>query len=172
MKKTFLIPLALLIPITLMAASGAGRLAAVYFENTHTTTPSTPAAGRARVYVKSDNKIYILDSSGTETQVTSGGAASLSVSVETGNDTMSNSDDVLLMNCSAPCTLTLQAVGSATVKLYRIKNIGTHMVTVDANGSETFDRTAELTVELPPGGLPTSGIAIVPDTGGSSWATF
>jgi hypothetical protein len=41
----------------------------------HETTPSTPSAGRVRVYPKSDNSLYVLDSSGVETQVGSGSSA-------------------------------------------------------------------------------------------------
>lgn len=39
----------------------------------HQSTPSNPAAGSVKVYAKSDNNLYILDSGGTETQVVSGG---------------------------------------------------------------------------------------------------
>jgi len=41
----------------------------------HETTPATPAAGRVRVYPKSDNSLYVLDSSGVETIVGSGSGA-------------------------------------------------------------------------------------------------
>lgn len=41
----------------------------------HETTPATPSAGRVRVYPKSDNSLYVLDSSGVETPVGSGTAA-------------------------------------------------------------------------------------------------
>lgn len=41
----------------------------------HETTPSTPSSGRVRVYPKSDNSLYVLDSSGVETQVGSGGSS-------------------------------------------------------------------------------------------------
>lgn len=37
------------------------------------TTPTTPAAGKNKVYVKADNKAYILDSTGGEKQLGSGG---------------------------------------------------------------------------------------------------
>jgi hypothetical protein len=38
----------------------------------HESTPSTPSSGRVRVYPKSDNSLYVLDSNGVETQVGSG----------------------------------------------------------------------------------------------------
>jgi hypothetical protein len=41
----------------------------------HEATPSTPSSGRVRVYSKSDNSLYVLDSSGVETQVGSGGGS-------------------------------------------------------------------------------------------------
>jgi hypothetical protein len=41
----------------------------------HESTPSTPSSGRVRVYPKSDNTLYVLDSSGIETPVGSGTAA-------------------------------------------------------------------------------------------------
>lgn len=41
----------------------------------HETTPATPSVGRVRVYPKSDNTLYVLDSSGIETPVGSGTAA-------------------------------------------------------------------------------------------------
>jgi len=37
------------------------------------SAPSTPASGRAAVYVKTDGKIYLKDDAGTETDLTSGG---------------------------------------------------------------------------------------------------
>lgn len=40
----------------------------------HETSVSTPSSGRVAVYPKSDNRLYVLDSSGVETQVGSGAA--------------------------------------------------------------------------------------------------
>jgi len=39
------------------------------------STPATPSSGRVRVYPKTDNNLYILDSSGVETQIGSGGGS-------------------------------------------------------------------------------------------------
>lgn len=100
-----------------------------------------------------------------------GGGGTLTISVKTASYTMTNSDDVILANCTADCTITMQAVGSATSKVYRVKNVGSTVVTVDADASELFDR-AELDIVLPPGGLPSSGVSLIPDSGGSSWAMF
>lgn len=41
----------------------------------HETTPATPSSGRVRVYPKSDNRLYVLDSNGVEVAVGSGTAA-------------------------------------------------------------------------------------------------
>jgi len=43
------------------------------------STPSTPASGFDKIYVKSDNKAYILDSTGAETKLGSGGVTGLIV---------------------------------------------------------------------------------------------
>jgi hypothetical protein len=40
----------------------------------HQTTPSSPAANNIKLYPKSDNKLYVLDSNGVEIQVGSGAA--------------------------------------------------------------------------------------------------
>lgn len=42
----------------------------------HESTPSNPSAGYVKVYAKSDNKVYKLDSSGNETEMGSGGGGS------------------------------------------------------------------------------------------------
>lgn len=171
MKKHLLILLALLVPIAAWAASGVGKIPMTMLECTHTTTPSNPASGKARVYCKNDGKIYTLSSAGTEEQLQAGSSGTVAVSVKTADYTLTNSDDVLLFNCTTECTLSLHAVASATIKPYRVKNIGVGNLILDANGTETFERS-DLTVELPPGGLPSSGFTIIPDTGGSSWSIF
>lgn len=96
----------------------------------------------------------------------------LSVSVKTANYTLTNSDDVILVNGSSPITISLHAVSGATSKAYRLKNIGSASVVAVTNGSDVFDRSSETYLELPPGGLPTSGVELIPDTGGSSWSIF
>lgn len=44
-----------------------------YMDLGHETTPANPAAGFIRLYPKNDNTLYILDSTGTETPIGSGG---------------------------------------------------------------------------------------------------
>ena len=50
-----------------------------YLEIDEAAAPGTPAAGKARLYVKTDNKLYLKDEAGTETNITGGGGASSSV---------------------------------------------------------------------------------------------
>lgn len=40
------------------------------------SAPTTPAAGKRRIYWKTDNKFYVRDESGTETEIAGGGAGS------------------------------------------------------------------------------------------------
>lgn len=46
-----------------------------YVDLTHETTPSNPSAGNLRFYAKSNNTLYVLDSSGTETAIATGGGS-------------------------------------------------------------------------------------------------
>jgi len=47
-----------------------------YEDLTHISTPASPSAGALRFYAKSDNKLYVKDSGGTETQIGAGGGGS------------------------------------------------------------------------------------------------
>lgn len=97
------------------------------------------------------------------------GGTTLTVLTKTTNYTMTNSDDVILVNCSAVCTITMHSVASATSKRYSIKNIGSFDVTVLPNGSDTFD--GDSSIYLPAGGLPKVGVELIPN-GGSLWSIF
>lgn len=60
---------------------------------THQTTPSIPPAGSVKLYVKSDNKTYLLNSSGTETEVGSGATQpTILVDGSGGNSTTTSGD--------------------------------------------------------------------------------
>ena len=48
---------------------------------TEIATPANPAAGYLKVYAKSDNKLYYLDSTGVEQAVGAGGGSILEVQV-------------------------------------------------------------------------------------------
>lgn len=54
---------------------GTNALITGYEELTGIATPSSPAAGKIRVYAKTDNKLYKLDSAGNEAAVGSGGGS-------------------------------------------------------------------------------------------------
>jgi hypothetical protein len=54
-------------------------------------TPATPAAGKVRIYPKSDKKIYKLDSTGTETEIGSGSGSG--INYVTNPDAESNTND-------------------------------------------------------------------------------
>ena len=49
-----------------------GAVVSDYIQTTQVATPATPAAGSNRIYTKSDDKLYVLNSAGTETAVGSG----------------------------------------------------------------------------------------------------
>lgn len=108
----------------------------------------------------------VTDSSG---QVSiSSSASTVSLITRSSSYTLTNSDDVVLFNCSAACTLTLHAVSSATPKVYRVKNIGTAPVTIARSGSNTIDGDTSLI--LNPGTAPYPAVELIP--GGSSWYVF
>lgn len=96
-------------------------------------------------------------------QAAPGGSSTLTVATKTSAYTLTNSDDVIL--CNGTFTITLQAVASATIKPYRIKNIGTGECTIDANGSETIDGDLTLVISTQ-----NSAVEIIPD--GSAWYVF
>ena len=54
---------------------GTNALITGYEELTAIATPSTPAAGKVRVYAKSDSKLYRLDDAGNESSIGSGGGS-------------------------------------------------------------------------------------------------
>lgn len=136
----------------------------------NTLTKSTLTAG---------SNITITNGGGSITIASTGGSSSLSVVSTSADYIMSNSNDVLLV--TGPSTtgsiyVELPLVSSATTKSYKIKNLNTSasvIVRRKDTGSDVFDRTpGETTVELPPGGLPSSGAEFIPDIGGSSWSIF
>jgi hypothetical protein len=70
----------------------------------HETTPSNPSAGNIKVYAKNDDKLYRLNSSGTEVEVGSAGA----------NTTLSNLSSPVAINQDVlPDTTNTRALGSA-----------------------------------------------------------
>lgn len=55
----------------------------------HQSTPSNPSSGNAKIYVKSDDKLYLLNSSGVETEIGSGGGGSSSCSTRISDASLS-----------------------------------------------------------------------------------
>jgi hypothetical protein len=98
-----------------------------------------------------------------------GGGSVLDVTTYTTSQTATNSNDVILMNCSTACNFTMHSASTATKKWFSVKNIGTATVTVLPNSSDTFD--ADTSIVIPPGGLPKGGIQII-SNGGSLWSIF
>lgn len=120
--------------------------------------------------------ISIANGGGSITISTSGGSV-LSIATKNNDYIMTNSDDVILV--TGPTTtgsiyVTMQAVSGATSKSYKVKNLNTSAsVVIRANGSDVFDRdSAETEIVLPPGGVPASGVSLIPDSGGSSWSAW
>ncbi len=58
------------------------------------STPSNPASGYNKLYFKSDNNIYMLNSGGTETQVNGTSSPIVVVASKTSNQSIVNSGDV------------------------------------------------------------------------------
>lgn len=60
---------ALLVLFLTAIAQAAGPIGMTYLNGTQISTPSNPAASHNKLYFKSDNNLYSLTSSGTETQI-------------------------------------------------------------------------------------------------------
>ena len=67
------------------------------------------------------------------------------VVTKTANYTATDEDGVIL--CNGTFTITLPAVADNTNKVYHIKNIGTGVITVTGNGSETIDKETDQTLD-------------------------
>jgi len=106
-------------------------------DNTFTqiTTPSNPSAGSNKLYFKSDDLLYQLDSAGNETLV--GGSSNKNVVTKVAGYTATTDDDVIL--CNGTFTVDLFASSGNSGKELVIKNIGTGTITIDANSTETID---------------------------------
>lgn len=98
-----------------------------------------------------------------------GGSPTLTISTKTADYTLTSSDDVIIFNASSPVTLTLHSAASATIKPYRIKNIGSGQVTIARASSDTIDGDTSLI--LPAGGTPQAAVELIPN-GGTAWYVF
>lgn len=134
-------------------------------------TPSNPSAGYMKVYTKSDNKLYTLDSSGTERDVAAGaGEATASTqglvtsytpAIQSAIHTVTNAnytvldDDgystILVSGGGSDRTITLPTLADNVGRTLTIMRIdapssGLPKIIIDAEGSETID--GALTTEI------------------------
>jgi hypothetical protein len=86
------------------------------------TTPSNPASGFDKVYVKSDNNLYKLDSTGTETQVGAGGGG-LTVAYQASSFTATASKNYLVNTSGGAVTATLPS-GSTGATIQFVDDAG------------------------------------------------
>ena len=98
-------------------------------------------------------------------------SATIQLTTQTTSYAATNTDDVIIMNCSSACNLTMQAVSSATMKPYKVKSIGTAQVTILPSGGDTFDGTDTSVIIPPAGAAPFPAVELIP-SGGSSWFVF
>lgn len=121
------------------------------------------AALNALLPSQTGNNGKTLATDGTNTSWSSPSTPVLAVATKTTTYTMTNSDDVLLLNGSF--TLTLQAASTATSKAFYLTNIGTSNVTLTPNGADTIH--AETSQSLPP-----SVSIILISNGSNGWYIF
>jgi len=100
----------------LLAKTLTGAKISDFLEYAHGTTPSTPSAGNVRIYAKSDNTFYVLDSTGTEIPLGSGSGGGKNY-VPSGSDTFDSSvgDWLAYKNASPTATPETGTGGSPTI---------------------------------------------------------
>ena len=105
--------------------------------------PSSPASGYLAVYGKSDNELYMKNSSGGETKISNPSAANLSVtSVQTTTYPITTSDDVVLVSgaSSAFTTTLFTAVGNSgkQVRIIRTDQTLANQITIATTSAQTI----------------------------------
>lgn len=95
-----------------------------------------------------------------------GGGTTLSISTKTASYTVTNADDVIITNCSAACTMTMQAVSTATAKAFRFINKGSISPSFVPNGADKFNNDSSLTVRVDTTNWPS--FTAIPD-GSTTW---
>lgn len=148
-----------------------------YFDTTSTLSSSAALSANELVLGGGAGASPVsLGSTGTSGQVlTSNGAAmdpswqdipasALAISTQTTTYTLQNTDDVILAN--GTFTITLQSVSGATIKPYRIKNIGSGTITIARAGADTIDGGTSYTISLQ-----YASIELIPD-GSGAWYIF
>lgn len=104
----------------------------------HNATPSTPSSGYVKTYVKSDNKAYILDSSGNEVPLgSSTGAGEVNINTNPNADNgydLNGSNDVGDWIDSGTGTTVSKTTTSSEIPLYPIRTSGIKIVN-DGSGT-------------------------------------
>jgi hypothetical protein len=118
-----------------------------------------------------DTEALYIGYGGVNTLITGGGGGggTLSVATKTSAYTVTNSDDVILVNASSAVNITMQGNSGATSKPYRIKSIGAGVVTILPNGSDTFFSTSSVSSLVLAG--PGDAVELIPNKAGL-WAVF
>jgi hypothetical protein len=103
---------------------------------TQITTPTSPSAGTNKIYAKSDNKLYILNSAGVESQVGGGATSYLSVIVNSSSTyALTSSNDVLVCDCTSTSqTITLPSPTGLSGKVFNIKKTDSTANTITISG--------------------------------------
>lgn len=114
-------------------------------------TPSSPASGRNKLYFKSDDKVYKLNSAGTEVEIGTGGKYQFIVpgTIATGTDVAGT--------WFVPDTITIDEVD---LYVNTAGATGNTVVNVLKNGTTIFPTTAKPTLA----GTATSDLSNIPDT--------
>lgn len=116
------------------------------------TTPSNPASGYNKIYFKSDDKPYVLDSAGNETDIISGDST-LNIASKSANYTVTTNDDLLLADSSGGAftfTMPTEADSSGLVFTFKKTSSDFNAVTIDndAAGEITTINTEGETVKI------------------------
>lgn len=143
-----------------------GPIDPTYIDFTQISTPSNPVATHNRLYFKSDNNVYMLNSSGTETKVSGGGTGSVtSVSVVSANGL---SGTVASATTTPAITLTAGALTPTSVNGLVLSTLSTGYTIAGGTVSKTLtvNNTTSLSATDGKGiniGAATSGKVLIGD---------
>ncbi len=107
----------------------------------HNSTPSNPSSGYVKLYFKNDNKLYSLNSSGSETQITPSTVITWSISTsKTSTYTAAVGEVVRCSASGGSFTVnfpTASGISGQSIRVVRTDQTLANSVTVDFSGSET-----------------------------------